>query len=48
MALDVTVSLSQSTYERVKQWATLQQQDVETVIAEYLDTECVKDIETTR
>lgn len=37
MALDVTISLSQSTYERVKQWATLHQQDVETVIAEYLD-----------
>lgn len=37
MALDITVSLSQSTYDRVKQWANFHQQDVETVIAEYLD-----------
>lgn len=35
--VDVKVSLSQFTYERVKQWAVIQQQDVETTIAEYLD-----------
>ena len=36
MSLQVTVPLSEKTYERVKQWADLRQQNIGEAIADYL------------
>ncbi len=35
--MNITISLSQSTYNRIERWAKLRQQDVDTAIVEYLN-----------
>lgn len=44
MSLQITVPLSEKTYERVKQWAELRQQNVGEAIADYL-TSNLPDVE---
>ncbi len=37
MNMNITISLSQSTYNHIERWAKLRQQDIDTVISEYLN-----------